>query len=147
MTGLQVWLHPSSRTNSHRDVTCYVSFKPRSWMLGTSSLLESIRGAAAETLQATSLRPTLCVASAAGIHCGESASRHESSALRFQRRRERARRTRGRIPARLPERRRYERHDRAPCWRHSKLPAAAQRECPCVIREIPAILNSSTTER
>src|SRR5262252_131312 len=26
MTGLQVWLHPSSRTKSLRDVTCYVSF-------------------------------------------------------------------------------------------------------------------------
>src|SRR6266566_8492499 len=55
MTGLQVWLHPSSRTIFCRDVTCYVSYHETLFFRPRNNL-PAFLSASAETLQATSLR-------------------------------------------------------------------------------------------
>src|ERR1700752_3068021 len=44
MTGLQVWLHPSSRTMLRRDVTCYVSLTTKPNPTGFAPLASIIAG-------------------------------------------------------------------------------------------------------
>src|SRR5580693_10586939 len=90
---------------------------------------------------------TLFSASAACIHCVESASRRESIAPQCQTRLAHALPIRAPNPGRSPAHPRCVPHDRGPGWPHSTLPAAPRTACLCAIRESPAIPNSSTTER